>query len=397
MNCTVILEDRSLVPQSTCFPEHSVTRELLTPYLAMLTSPSFKEASAFYIEQKRPFQIVDQYSDTPIYRLVSPILVGSELLGYISLLRSDLLFSEMENITLEHAASVFALQILEEKKISEVERRLKGDFLDDLLSGNFSDPTYIINRARGLDYDITLPHRVLILDIQNFTQLANSFRQNEKRILQFKTELVNTVQSYLDLLGKGMVVNKSDNIIMLVQQNKPDSPETVTRQLSEDIIKQVSLLFPKVALSVGIGSSCTDLLGFHHSFLSAQKAIEIGKALKKKSKVISLEQFGAHSLLFSAINPTDLHRFATEQIGPLFKYDETYQTQLIPTLQNFLNHNSNIEGTARSMNLSASGLNYRLQRIAEITGQDPKDSQACFNLHLAIKILQLVGEDIIKS
>jgi len=397
MKCTVILEDRHLVPQSTSFPVQPVTKDLLTPYHSIWTNPSFKKTSAFYLQQKRPFQIVDQYSDIQVYRLVSPILVGSELLGFISLLRSGLSFSELENITLEHAATVFALKILEEKKITAVERRLMGDFIDELLTGNFPDPSSIIKRALGLNYNITLPHRVLILEIDNLSQLVNSFPQNEKTILQFKTNLLNTVQSCLENLGKGMVVNKSDNLIILVQLDKPDSPEKDIRQLAENIIKQISRHFPKVTLTVGIGSSCKELSDFHYSFLSAQKAIEIGKALKKQGQVISLEQFGTHALLFRALNPSELLHFAACQIGSLITYDEAYQTQLIHTLQKFLSHRGGIEETSRAMNMSLSGLKYRLRRIEEITGQDPKDFQSCLNFQLALNILQISGPDKLKA
>jgi sugar diacid utilization regulator len=396
MKCTVILEDRHLVPQSSSFLEQPDTKDLLTPYHSIWTNPSFKKSSAFYLQQKRPFQIIGQYSDIQVYRLVSPILVGSELLGFVSLLRSEQSFSELENIALEQAASVFALKILEEKKINAVERRLMGDFVDDLLSGNFPDPSSIIKRALGLNYDITLPHRVLMLDIDNFTQLLNSFPRNGKRILQFKTDFFNTVQSCLEHLGKGMVVKKSDNLIMLVQLDKPDSPEKGCRQIAEKIIEQISRQFPKVTLTVGIGSSCKELSDFHHSFLSAQKAIEIGKALKKQGQVISLEQFGTHALLFSALNPSDLLHFATSQIGSLVTYDETYQAQLIPTLQKFLSNRGSVEETSKTMNMSISGLKYRLHRIEEITGQDPKDFQACLNFQLALNILQLAGQDKFK-
>jgi len=393
MKCTVILEDRHLVPQSSCYPEQPATKDLLTPYHSIWTNPSFKKASAFYLQQKRPFQITGQYSNIQVYRLVSPILVGSELLGFVSLLRSEQSFSELENIILEQAASVFALKILEEKKINAVERRLMGDFVDDLLSGNFPNPNSIIKRALGLNYDITLPHRVLMLDIDNLTQLVSSSPRSGKKILQFKTDFFNTVQSSLIHLGKGMVVNKSDNLIMLVQQHKPDSPEKDCRQIAENIIEQISNKFPKVTLTIGIGSSCKELSDFYHSYLSAQKAIEIGKALKKQGQVISLEQFGTHALLFSALNPSDLLHFATSQLGSLITYDETYQAQLIPTLQQFLSHHGSLEETSKIMNMSLSGLKYRLHRIEEITRQDPKDFQSCLNFQLALNILQIAGQD----
>lgn len=393
MKCTVILEDNNLVPQSTCFPMQIGAEDVLTSYLPMLTSPSFKKASAIFLKKKRPFQLKDQNSDCLVCRLVSPIIVGSELLGFVSLLRQGLPFTELENIDLEHAARVFALVILEQRKIAGVEVKLKGEFIDDLLSENFTDPNSIVNRARKLNYDITLPHRVLVLDIRNFDQVIKNFNQNEEKILQFKAELVAKVQVSLESLGKGMVVNKNDNLVMIVQQPEPDCPEKATRKLAEEIIKQVSVRFPKVSLSIGIGSSCLELADYRHSLLSAKKALEIGKTLKNHSQVISLEQFGTYALLFRSLDTKDLFHFAASQIGSLLAYDKSYQTQLIPTLQEFLNHRGNVEGTARSMNMSISGLKYRLQRIEDITGQDPKNGQAFFNLFLAMNILQLVGED----
>jgi len=97
------------------------------------------------------------------------------------------------------------------------------------------------------------------------------------------------------------------------------------------------------------------------------------------------------------MNPEDLYNFAAGQIGALLKYDENHQAQLIPTLYEFLNHHCNVERTARSMNISISGLKYRLQRIEEIIGQHPKDPQISFNLQLALNILQIAGKEILRS
>jgi sugar diacid utilization regulator len=397
MNCTVVLEDTHLVILSVSVPKQTDTRGLLTPYLPIMTSPSFKKSSTLHLNQKRSFQLNDQFSNVLVNRLVSPIRVCNRLFGFVSLLRPELPFTEFDSKALEQAAIILALEILKEKEIAEVEWRLKGDFIDELLSGNFSDINSIINRAFGLNYNITLPHRVLVLEIHNFSQLVKSFRQNEKKILQFKTELASTVEACLKRFGKGMVVNRSDKIIMLVQLNKLDSPEMDTRQLAENIIEQVSHRFPNVAPSIGIGSICTELTGFSHSYLCAQKAINIGKIMNKKGQVLSLEQFAAHALLFSALNPTDLYSFAANQIGSLLEYDDTNKTQLIPTLQELLNHRGNVEASARTMNMSVGGLKYRLQRIEEITGQDLRDSQTCFNLQLGLNILQLTGKDKLKS
>ena len=365
----------------------------MIPYLPIADSPSFQNNVDFYRQQTRSFEITDQYQDILINRLVGPIIVGQQLLGFVSFLRSGLSFTELEHIAVEHSASVLALEMLKQKEIDAVENRLRGDFIDDLLTENVSDPHSIINRARGLDYDITQPHRVLVLDICNLTQVVQSLKYDEKKIFQFKSDLVNIAKSCLKLPFKGMAVTKVDHLIMLIQTNHLDRHNKSIKELAEKIIEQVANRFPKVTLSVGIGSNCVRLTDFFRSYQAAQKAIEIGKALNKRGQIVSLEQFGTHALLFSAFNPSDLSRFASGQIGPLLTYDDAYQSQLLPTLQEFLNNRSNVERTARSMNLSVSGLKYRLQRIQEITGQDPKDPQASFNLQLALNILQLMGKD----
>lgn len=393
MKSAVVLEDHHLNPLSSNIPQTVALNDSLKPYLFTSTSLTFKEQTSIYLKRKRPFEINDQYSDIAVNRLVSPILVGNQFLGFISLLRLNKRFSNIDHIAIEHAASIIALEILKEKEIAEVENRLKGDFIDDLLSENFSDSNSIIIRARGLDYDISLPHRVLVLFIDNLQQLTKTYRHNEKLIFQFKTDLFNCVKDLLKTLGKGIINSKGEYFIILLQIENHNYSEESVRLFSEKIFKRVSEKFPEVLITIGIGTLCTDLSAFSTSFRSAQKAIEIGKVLKKHDKIVSLEQFGAHSLLFSTFNPEDLYHYAIIQIGSLLEYDKNHKTQFLQTLQNFLNLRDNIEKTARTMNLSVSGLKYRLQRIEEITGQSLKDSENSFNLELALKILQLTGTE----
>lgn len=397
MKCTVVLENRHLEPLSVSIPDRLSAKNLLAPYLHLADSPSFQKNTAFYMQQTRSFEITDHYPDMLINRLVGPIIVGQQLFGFVCYLRSGLPFTELDHIAVEHSASVLALEMLKQKEIAAVESRLKGDFVDDLLSEHLTEPHSIITRARGLDYDITQPHRVLVFDISNLAQVLKSLKHDEKKVFQLKNDLAGMIKSCLQQFSRGMVVTKSDHLIMLIQINPLEKLKKGVQDLAEQILEQTMKLFPKVTLTVGIGSNCIELSDYYRSYQSALKAIEIGKTLRKQSQIISLDQFGAHALLFSAFNPADLRRFAHAQIGSLLVYDVTYQAELLPTLQEFLNNRGNVEKTARSMNLSISGLKYRLQRIEEITGQNPKDPQASFNLQLALSILQLMGKDEIAA
>lgn len=312
MKCHVLVDDRHFAPISVYIDEKLPGADLPEDLFLISNSYKLKRDKYFFRKQKRPFELNLEYANKLIYRLICPILVGSRLLGYVSLFRLHSAFSEMDKIGLEHAATVIALELIKQKEIAQVENRIKGDFIDDLLSGDFDKVSSIVNRARALDYDITVPHRVLMISVVNFPHMVRPFKQDEKRIMDFKK-----------------------------------------------------------------------------SFLSAKKAVEIGINLKRFGQVISLEQLGAHAVLFNAANIQELYDFASQQLGVLLEYDQKYNTQYILTLEELLNQRCNVSSTANVMNLSISGLKYRINNIENLTGKDLKDSQTCFNLQLALMILRL--------
>ena len=69
--------------------------------------------------------------------VVAPIVVGTDVLGYIFIQETGKTLEEIDLIALEHASSFIALEMMKEKIKLEVISRLKGNCLDDLLSGNY--------------------------------------------------------------------------------------------------------------------------------------------------------------------------------------------------------------------------------------------------------------------
>ncbi|UWG99050.1 XylR N-terminal domain-containing protein [Dehalobacter sp. DCM] len=388
MKCDVIVEDHLLTLLATSVSS-KYTSELPSRFYTLQSSPEFNKNITFFKRRTRTFEIVDHYQDVPVHRLICPIIVRSQLLGYVSLLRVNATFAEIDRIGLEHAASVVAVELLKENEIADTENRIRGDFLEDLLAGNYTDSNSIISRARALDYDITAPHRVLYLGVHNFNELVRCYKQDEKKIMQFKDKLADCVRISLKELGKVVVLGKSNDLILLIPLKDPEVPEKDTRELAEQIIHRVSKDFPKINMTIGVGSLCLKLEDYKKSLYSAKKAVDICKNLNKKGKAVSLEQLGTHALLFSSLNPEDMQHFARQQIGSLVEHDEKYQTKLIPTLEELLNQCGNVLSAARALNLSVSGLKYRLNLIEEITGLDLRDSKDSFNMRLALIILRL--------
>ena len=63
---------------------------------------------------------------------------------------------------------------------------------------------------------------------------------------------------------------------------------------------------------------------------------------------MAFDDTGAYRLLLSAMSedPAELQRFYAETIEPLVAYDEQYETDLVVTVEAFLDADGNVAGTA---------------------------------------------------
>src|SRR5439155_494051 len=67
-------------------------------------------------------------------------------------------------------------------------------------------------------------------------------------------------------------------------------------------------------------------------------------------------------------------RFYAETVEPLVAYDEQYETDLVGTLEAFLEADGNVAGTAQRLFTHRHTIYYRLERVRELSGHDVSSS-----------------------
>ncbi|MFB9838680.1 GAF domain-containing protein, partial [Actinoallomurus acaciae] len=92
---------------------------------------------------------------------VIPIGAGAEVLGTLALHAAGDIADADERI-LERAALVMALLLLFRRNMTEVEGRVRGELLDDLVAGHVSDPDALDARARRLGVDLSADHVLVV-------------------------------------------------------------------------------------------------------------------------------------------------------------------------------------------------------------------------------------------
>lgn len=101
---------------------------------------------------------------------------------------------------------------------------------------------------------------------------------------------------------------------------------------------------------------------------------------------------GVYRLLFRALasNPSEIVRFYEDTVAPVVEYDRDYRTDLLHTLETYLDCDCNMRATAESVYAHRHTVAHRLERVRELSGLDPSSGSDRERLGLGIKAFRLI-------
>lgn len=103
---------------------------------------------------------------------------------------SERALETLDVMTVERAAMVCAVHLLQERAAFEVEMRLKADFLADLLTGRHSEEGTLFARAAFLGFDFVRTSTLLVIDVDDFESLVKGREEREVRVKRDLLSLV---------------------------------------------------------------------------------------------------------------------------------------------------------------------------------------------------------------
>jgi sugar diacid utilization regulator len=101
---------------------------------------------------------------------------------------------------------------------------------------------------------------------------------------------------------------------------------------------------------------------------------------------------GTYRLLFRVLasHPEEVRSFYEDTLAPVVRYDEQYRTELVRTLDTYLEQNCNVNATAQAIYAHRHTVSYRLERVRELTGLDPAASEDRERLGLGLKAYRII-------
>ncbi len=78
-------------------------------------------------------------------------------------------------------------------------------------------------------------------------------------------------------------------------------------------------------------------------------------------------------------------------IEPLVTYDDQYETELVATIEAYLDNDGNVAATAKQLFTHRHTIRYRLERARELCGHDVSATEGREKLGLGLKAMRVLG------
>jgi len=142
---------------------------------------------------------------------------------------------------------------------------------------------------------------------------------------------------------------------------------------------------PRV-LAVGLSGPCRGIPAFSSGLEEARIAAEIGALIGGGAGLFTYEGLGPYRYaMFSDESVRDPHQ---ERLERLVEYERRRGTELLGTLEAFLDARGNAVRTSRRLYIHPNTLRQRLQRIKRVAGLD-LDREDWLSLAIAVKVVKL--------
>ena len=294
----------------------------------------------------------------------------------------------VEPALLRMVATLIALEVDRSTAPERASEAAVSGFLEDLVGRRLTDRQNIIARAEELGCSLGDGACVIVARARpqapeegDWLARVLAVAERGARAVQ-RTALVALVP--LEALRAG---GDDHDLVLLVPT--PDA-ETAGRA-SASVLNELRAGLEGFVVTVAVSRQTAEPADLHRAASEAVLAANVAEARGVES--LRFEETGAYRLLLPAMNegPRELQRFHEETVAPLSAYDDQYETELVKTLETFLDADGNVARTAEKLFTHRHTVRYRLDRVRELSGLDVGSTDGRERLSLGLKAMRVLG------
>jgi hypothetical protein len=301
--------------------------------------------------------------------LVSPAVGGGEVLGF-AVQVGERPPALVERSTLESAGLIAATELLRERAREEGEIRRRAEILDLLLSGQVPGPGHPLH---GLQPPLVV----------GLGELAAGEDGAGPRLFR---ALVATVQQEVERLRpQATVTVKGRHAVVLwgpVDGRGPRRLASTLDAAGQSLQRVTGGAGAQFAVSELV-ESLSDLAGVYEE---GRLALEIRRETGRTERVTLVGDLGAYRLIARAASGPEALELARRVLGPIEEHDRERGRGLLTTLRAYLAEGGSVRAAATQLGVHPHTVQYRLDRVQDLTGLRLSRPEDRMTLDLALRI-----------
>jgi DNA-binding PucR family transcriptional regulator len=316
----------------------------------------------------------DRPAEVPVGVIAEvPIASGDEAIGSVLMLGEPGAPVSAEATEFLHLAAVASLtEVAVEEAKDAVEQNLRGSFLEELRAKAAElEAADVLRRAARLGCDLS----------RGAVALCAELTSDRPRhvVATIAGEHAGALAQHMELPGG------SPRVYALLPAGEGAAPEATleaARRLAARLQRHGT---------VGVSSFYSDPAELGRAIQEAELVLDV----LRRSEVPIAEDIGTgtYRLLFRVLasHPEEVRSFFEDTVAPIVAYDDQYATDLVGTLESYLEQNCNMNATAAAIYAHRHTVAYRLERVKELTGLDPMQSEDRERLGLGLKAYRIIA------
>jgi sugar diacid utilization regulator len=263
-------------------------------------------------------------------------------------------------------------------------------FLAAVLRRQVTDRGDIVARGAELGADLAAGGAVVVVRAHHFAPAEDDWRARVLAACEraARASAPGSLAAVIDASAEG-----AGQVVVLV----PAEADVEVRRVADAVGRELRTALHGFTYAIGHSRPAADPVDLYRAgneALLAANVAEAGPAGEDDGpSVLAFEDTGAYRLLLPAMSEdaAELERFYSETIAPLVAYDEQYETDLVQTLETFLDADGNVAGTAQRLFTHRHTVRYRLERVRDLTGLDVSSTDGREKLGLGLKAMRVLG------
>ncbi len=351
-----------------------------------LSNENAQEFSRYALERFNPLK------DSHYKALLSaPLVSGTEQLGLL-----NCYFNRARRYTAEDQTllTTIANQVAVAIKNSHLvdllaQKNLVKGFFEDLMYGNYDSEDALRQRANFLGCDLSRVHAVAMIEISYpADQNPASEPVNEEDRLAVYKRISAQMRRRLQDSFPGSVLYEQENLLTCIINLSKDPNGTRLKNWLRDLARQMRGE-NNISLAIGIGNTCATAGDYRRGFAEAREALQMGQHLNREGGVTHFNDLGVYRYLYKIARMDDLRDMYQEQVGRIAGYDHRKGTELLDTLETYLECAGNLTRTSDRLYVHRNTLIQRLERLQSLCDIDLHERSNWLTLQVAIKVYKL--------